>query len=395
MSESDLQPLLPAEISPPPKKIKAGFLHTILYGEQRLRCILLFTFLLKGFVDGSGLLYLQQVSLCRETLGVGAKKCQVMYIIALVPKSLRGVLALILADCPHRLGFWVMMASTLCSAACLCVVGIALIIGGSSISHIFVGVMIGVVNLGLCIMDIVIQASFAQLHMNASVSNAAKSQNGVKSMQEPEDTISQGALVFYTSQAWQTGNILAAVFAGIIIEVQSPIPIFFLAMLPFLFMAWQLYSGQMDLCLQDFFSYETKTTLSESGTQSSTSFFSKLAILISVFSLFNSMMCIFSDSELAIAVPAILFFAVLMALNTHLSQQSGRHANEEEELSFTDYPLYSIVILSTVVLYVNISSAESFFVTANLPDCNKNAPKLSYLGMCSSSCPGGIRKPLI
>jgi len=354
------------------------------YNRHTVYSIFIFYLFTKGMIGGVGILFLLQVSFCRETLEVDARQCQVIGVIASVPWSLRGLIAVLLcnlkeyalkyASSTHFFKTTEVMFIVL--ATVICVTSLFVLALGQY-SSVTAGVLISCVNFGICALDVIFNGMYSKMVKMGHV----PSSDGDSSSKE-EDHAS--TLVFLSATTYQIGAILAASIVGPVVQFYSPRIVFFIAAMlacTNLIPVYCDWLGEIDV----------SSSTGDSPTDMSVyKKFRNVSLLTGVVAICNSFLSTHMTEAHSLAIYALISIVLLAVFNffelSVLNQGSTPQSNDAKAMLLSKPPVdhtvfYTIgttIIVMQTTLFVNVFAAEAYFLTEK-ESCNSNMPQFSYI----------------
>ena len=366
-------------------KPKLSFMQ--FYNPHTIYSLFIYYVFTKGMTAGVGILYLMQVSFCRKTLGVDARQCQIMGVIASVPWCLRGVIAVLLCRWKKKVApseamaqyykssetLFIIVACILCNICLLC-----LALG--SFGSVFSGVLLGGVNLGICVLDVIYSGVYSRL-----VNKGRKVREDAHENGKPAETNDHAkTLIFLSATSYQLGAVLAAATVGPTVEFFDPRLIFFVAA--------ALVSTNLIPVFLDFLGEIDVSTVPEGDASFLRQYqrFKYVAILTGLLAVCNSALSIMLQESHSLAAYAFLSLLILLAYNysefrvdtfdPNLTQTDVQQmlvaSNENNYTKF--YATGVTIILLQTALFGNIYAAEAYFLTER-DNCPKSMPRFSYI----------------
>lgn len=416
--------------------------ESVLTKTQRrtLLGVFLFFVIAKGTVS-AGIFFFMRVSLCRETLNVGARECQIMSIITFMPSSLRGFFAYALSGqfslslprwltcgmpClvrtqfslgPQNLARPVFVFGSLLAAVPVSILFIIMTWDGEEVGYVWTGFLIFLTNLGICLMDVIVCGAYTNLvHQLSSFPDKSTNESWTTRVSDFLQLRATCAphVVMYASNAFVIGQITAAVLTGVVAETIGPNYLFLVSAL-LLWLIVVVYSKDdteefgargreqpgfanpfyqiFNAVFENSQSTRVQTNASALPDESLVLELKYIAALTTLLALLNSFASIFTDSALLFILIAFVSAFLLLgyvyfgmhtfSLQTLTDMQTREPVNEP--VSFRDCRELTFIALLFIFSYVNIDSVEAFYVTARDDayalgkQCWKNAPRLTYL----------------
>lgn len=362
-----------------------GFLE--FYDRSTIISLFIYFIFTKGMVAGVGIIYLMQVSFCRKTLDVDARQCQIMGVIASIPWSLRGVIAVVLCQWKEVASpganmvryyksaeeLFIMLASALC-IVCL------LMLSLGTYSSVAAGVLLGALNLGICIIDVIFNGVYSRMVQKGHAYRDGKSKQGGHA--DRYDYAS--TLIFLSATSYQVGAILAASIVGPVVEYFDPRRIFLVAAAlvatNFIPVGFNLLH-QVDV-----------SSIPHTDAQSVLVYrkFRNVSIMTSVLAVCNTALSIVLQESHSLAAFSVVSICIVTAYNYYLFQDAsvgdaltnGEIQRMLASSSGVDYSRFYAVgvtlILLQTALFGNIFAAEAYFLTQK-DGCPSSMPRFSYI----------------
>ena len=368
-------------INEPPE----GFMK--FYNPYTIYSLFIYFVFTKGMVAGIGIIYLMQVSFCRKTLDVDARQCQIMSVIASIPWSLRGVIAVWLCNWKSAVSpsenmsrYYKTSEALYIILACLLCISCLLLLALGTYSSPGAGILLGGTNFGICVLDVIMNGVYSRLvHKGQSV---REQERGYGRTDKAPDHAS--TLIFLSATSYQIGAILAAAIVGPVVELMNPRLIFFVAaalvstnFVPVFFD----FIGEIDVSMVP----EKDGPLRHKYTK-----FRNVSIVTAVLAALNSWLSISLQESHNLAVYSAISMVILIVYNYYELRDTGAEGDtravDAQKLlvspASSDFSwFYSIgvsIILLQTSLSANVFTAEAYFLTER-DGCSKKMPRFSYI----------------
>lgn len=351
--------------------------------------------ILQGMIAGNGILFLQRIALCRDTLQMDARQCQILSIISFCPWSLRGIFSVFFLwlnkkslfamgkGTKDNMNAWNLNLNEVVILISTILAIVVLIMLGIQKNHGLTSLLLFLLNSCICMLEVVYGGIYTRYAIKRNNGNTNETKNKslwYKILGFFLSYMGEGgeSLVYGTSVLIQVGSAISSTFVGEISQNGNPQTLFFISAglisLNFVVIFFRLLQN------------EIPTNTGDDAESTSDHSFRFMAIMVAVLAVANAVInSVVDNTTISFAVSLFSFFLVLFVnldLRTLLGLAKSYRQIQNKEDDPNDlqkyYMLFSTVIFVQIVFYVNIASAEAFYFTEM--SCEKaGTPRLTYM----------------